>query len=139
MPRALSKIRSLFIALCFVLLAGTALVAAQEKVEISVLLDPTTLGLEYMDWLENEWIPQFERDNPDIKVSTTRLSGNRLDTVAVAVAAGLPWDIVPAAHTHPLFEGVRLRWYPPQNAYIEQSADDENMITTVREPTTWNE
>lgn len=138
MPRALSKIRSLFIALCFVLLAGTALVAAQEKVEISVLLDPTTLGLEYMDWLENEWIPQFERDNPDIKVSTTRLSGNRLDTVAVAVAAGLPWDIVPAAHTLPMIEGVGLGWYLPLNAYIEQWDDAEYMIPTVWEHSTWN-
>ncbi|NLN27928.1 MAG: hypothetical protein GX161_06880, partial [Firmicutes bacterium] len=69
MPRRLTKILPIVLVLPLLLLSGVATTGAQEKVEISVLLDPTTLGLEYMDWLENEWIPQFERDNPDIKVS----------------------------------------------------------------------
>lgn len=110
---------------------------AQQPVEITVLLDPGTLGLEYLEWLEEEWIPKFEEENPDIRVSPTRLSGNRLDTVAVAVAGGIPYDIVPAAHTLPMIEGVGLGWYLPLNDYLSDWEGYELMIPTVWDHTEW--
>lgn len=135
-PRAVRTLSGLI--LTFVLLGAFAVAGAQQQVEINVLLDPTTLGLEYLAWLEDEWIPQFERENPRIKVNTTRLTGNRLDVVAVAVAGGVPWDIVPAAHTLPMIEGVGLGWYLPLNSYIDQWEDAQYMIPTVWSHTEWN-
>ena len=109
----------------------------QQNRRISVLLNPGTLGNEYINWLRDVWFPKFEAENPNIKVNIQLLSGNRLDLVATAVAGGVPFDIVDAAHTLPMIEGVGRGWYLPLNDYLETWEYTEMTIPTVWPHVTW--
>lgn len=132
-------LRSLKVAPLALLLALTigASATAADPVEINVLLNPGTLGNEYLSWLEDVWIPVFEEENPNIKVNIQLLSGNRLDVVATAVAGGVSFDIVDAAHTLPMIEGVGRDWYLPLDDYIAQWDDAEHVIPTVWPHVQW--
>lgn len=119
-------------------IALTVGAAAQEPVEIRVLLNPGTLGNDYINWLQDVWFKKFEEENPNIKVNIQLLSGNRLDVVATAVAGGVPFDIVDAAHTLPMIEGVGRGWYLPLNDYLAEWEHDADTIPTVWSHVTWN-
>jgi len=123
---------------CVMAFAAMAAAApAPAKVEISVLLDPATFGNEYLNWLDETWIPVFEKENPDIDIKLTVLTGNRLDTVAVSVAGGMPYDIVTAPHTLPMIEGVGKGWYLPLDSYIAKWKDAAQVIPAVWSHTQW--
>lgn len=126
--------------LCWTLLAVLAWAAvgmAAEPVEIRVLLNPGTLGNEYINWLQDVWFPKFEQENPNIRVNVQLISGNRLDLVATSVAGGVPFDIIDSGHTLPMIEGVGRDWYLPLNEYLETWEYTDQMIPTVWSHVTW--
>lgn len=131
------RLRGRVLSLALLMVLGLSFVVAAETVEISVLLNPGTLGNEYINWLRDVWFPKFEAENPNIKVNIQLLSGNRLDLVATAVAGGVPFDIVDAAHTLPMIEGVGRGWYLPLNDYLETWEYTEMTIPTVWPHVTW--
>lgn len=131
------RLRGRVLSLALLMVLGLSFVVAAETVEISVLLNPGTLGNEYINWLRDVWFPKFEAENPNIKVNIQLLSGNRLDLVATAVAGGVPFDIVDAGHTLPMIEGVGRGWYLPLNDYLETWEYTEMTIPTVWSHVTW--
>lgn len=133
------RLKGRILPLALVMVFGLSLVVAAQTVEISVLLNPGTLGNEYINWLGDVWFPQFEAENPDIKVNVQLLSGNRLDLVATAVAGGVPFDIVDAAHTLPMIEGVGRGWYLPLNDFLDTWEYTDETIPTVWAHVTWDD
>jgi len=110
--------------------------AADQPVQITIVSEASFWPTAIVDWIDQVFIPNFNRDNPHIQIQPvirTSSWSDRKDKITAMLAAGLSPDIVVVGHTHANAEGIARGWLLPLDDYLAQWEDLENFV-----PTAWS-
>ena len=140
-----NKKRHLVATMALAMLGTSLLTACGGTASGSTSKDPVTLKIMIVDyvkdktdkWLENEAIPAYQKDHPNIKVEPTYVTWGTLDeTVQGYFTAGDGADILNLGSEYVAQYGDRLA---PLNQYLGESAwpDIKQYLKSTLDTVTW--